>query len=156
VIARLAKYDDLPEIAELGQRMIARSTWAHTTFDHRACMNRLLLALRSTHEWLAVVEHDGVITAAMLLTKQRYWWTADEYYVGDEAFYAERPGAGATLIKAGVKWAIQSGAKEIIFALNGGIDTERAVRVFNACGLKDRGICVSMRFVERGAQRWAA
>jgi hypothetical protein len=155
MIVRLAKPDDIHAVIAMGERMLLRGSFAHTKLSFRACMNRMLLAIRNQHEWLGVALVGEKIVGALLLTVVKYWWSDSERYVLDDGLYAEHPGAGAALVRAGTRWAQSIGVKEIILTLNSNIETDRSVRVLNRCGFVDRGICVSMD-LRMEAQRNAA
>lgn len=153
---RLATIADIPVITDLGIRLVSRSDFAHTTPNRCAMTDRFLHAIRSKSEWLGVAEHDGKIVGSLLLVVVKYWWTRDEHYVLDDGLYCERPGAGAALIRAGLRWASRLNVKEVLLAVNSGFDIDRTARVMNRCGLQNRGITVSMRVDGVEARRWAA
>ncbi len=154
---RKATFHDVEAIAELGKRLIASSDFAHTTPSTRAMMQRFMLAIHNVREWLGVAEHEGKIVGALLLTAQRYYWTEGEYCIMDDGIYAERAGAGAALVRSGLKWAATvPGVRDVLIAINSGMDVERTVRLLEHCGLRRRGVCVSLRVDGAEAKRWAA
>jgi len=141
---RPAKNEDVNAIVELGEQLVARSSFAGTKVSYLMCVNRLLRAIREPDELLVVAEHSGAIVGFLILVMTRYWWSRDDRYVLYDGIFAVRAGAGAAMVRYGVYWAKQHGAREVIIALNSGVETDRAARVLNRCGLRDRGINVSI------------
>lgn len=145
---RPASSDDIPSIFALGKSLVNKSEFSGTSVSYLMCVNRFLRAIQSPDELLLVAEHNGAIVGFLILVMIRYWWSSDDLYVLDDGIYSERAGSGSALIRYGIAWAKQHGAREIIIALNSGIETDRSVRALNRCGLHDRGINVSIKLRE--------
>lgn len=160
MIVRQARIEDLAAVSDLAARLVKRGSFAHTTIDYRVGINRMIKAVMHSQEWLGVAEHNGKFVGFLLLVLTKYWWSMNEVYALDDGIYSERAGAGAALIRAGVKWAREQGAKEVILAINGLIDTEKAAHVIASCGFELRGVCMSMylqnKAAQKGVAKWAA
>ena len=96
---RKATTGDIDAIIQLGSRLVNSGAFAHTNVSYRACVDRLVTAIRSPNQWLGVALHEGKVVGFLLLQVVSYWWSTNDRYVLDDGIYCERPLLGRALVR---------------------------------------------------------
>lgn len=148
---RLAEEADLPTILEMGEDMFANSSFAPLTYSRSKSGQSILHGMKTALVIVSLTD-DGEITGCMHGDVIEPWYTEDR--MGIEYFVYVRPEYRGTLaawmlIKAWVRWAVDSGAKQIRPAT--AAVSEPADRLYKRMGFSPAGSLYVMNQEQFGA-----
>jgi hypothetical protein len=155
---RRATFNDIDAIIALGTVLVGRSAYKHTTISYKACVDRLLRAIRSKNEWLGVAVYKGKIVGFLIIVLVPYWWSSTEKYALDDGLFCVQPGLGRKLVQAGSEWVAIHGAKEFLVSFTSRFHNARSAMALMAkSGFVERGLVISMDPGTRVRRvKWAA
>ncbi|MBT8450281.1 MAG: GNAT family N-acetyltransferase, partial [Gammaproteobacteria bacterium] len=134
---REIQIEDIPQLIELGREMHAEG--AYQQLDYSSAKTEIMFhkCLTLPDHLCLVAEKGDNIVGGILASLSTFWFGYDLIAEERVLFVTaeERKGTlGLKLVRGFEKWALESGAKEILTGTNVGIMTEKVRQFYEALG----------------------
>lgn len=106
MIVRAATFDDVPQMVELGRQGHAKSDMSHFAFDETGAKFMAAVCIRNEDHCAFVAEHEDTLVGLVLGMSQEYDYMK-AWYATDLLVYSARYGAGASIMKRFIQWALE-------------------------------------------------
>lgn len=136
---RDARVTDWPQLAALGERLLAKTPYSQTAMDREQALHTYGQCLHSALGFAKVSVDGDKITGVLLGIVDRLWWSKARYAT-DLVFYCEDGKSGLPLLRSFVTWAwTVPGVIEVTCAQSSGIHVERTAVLYRRCGFTKVG-----------------
>ena len=142
---RRGNINDLEHIVTLLTELHDASDEAYIPINQVESRSLFLNMMISKASAVIVSENDGVLDGVMLCVTDSFFYNSKRKVATDLATYAKKPGVGAGLIKAFIKWATDKKVDRIMLGTSSNLDPERVDRLYLRVGLTKIGGLYSMK-----------